>query len=80
MQSANPKQIKVFRDKGSLKQSHDIIVNTIAPIENPNKREGHSCPSKYNTKCFTDCKYNNDKGTPIKDIINGFSFTHSYLN
>lgn len=56
MQSANPRQIKVFKDSGSLNQAQDIAVNTIAPMANPNRREGHSCPSKCATKCLTDPK------------------------
>ena len=55
MQTASPRQIKVFKDKGSLNQAQDIPVNTIAPIANPKRREGHSCPSKWTTKYFTDC-------------------------
>lgn len=53
--NANPRQIKVFKVKGSLNQAQDITVNTIAPIANPNRREGQSCPSKCITKYFTDC-------------------------
>ena len=68
MHNANPRQIKVFKDKGSLNQAQDIPVNTIAPIANPNNREGHNCPSKCTTKYFTDCMYSNDSGMPIKDM------------
>ena len=32
IQTANPRQTKVFNDKGSLNQAQDIAVNTIAPI------------------------------------------------
>ena len=71
IQSANPRHVKVFIDKGSLNQAQDIAVNTIAPIANPNRREGQSCPSKCATKCFTDCKYRSEIGTPIRDIMNG---------
>ena len=68
MHNANPRQIKVFIEKGSLNQAQDIPVNTIAPIANPNKREGHNCPSKCITKYFTDCMYSSDSGMPIKDM------------
>ena len=76
MQSANPRQIKVFNDKGSLNQAHDIPVNTIAPMANPSNLEGHSCPSKCDTKCLTEDKYRRDKGIPIRDMIKGLSFAH----
>ena len=54
IQTANPRQTKVFNDKGSLNQAQDIAVNTIAPIANPNSLEGHNCPSKCSTRCLTD--------------------------
>ena len=66
--NANARHVKVFIDKGSLNQAQDIIVNTIAPIANPSKREGQSWPSKCATKCFTDCKYRSEIGTPIRAI------------
>ena len=71
MHNANPRQIKVFIEKGSLNQAQDITVNTIAPIAKPNRRDGHKCPSKCATICLTDTKYRRDKGIPISDIING---------
>ncbi len=42
MQSANPRHVKVFKDKGSLNHIQDIPVKTIAPIAKPSKREGQS--------------------------------------
>lgn len=76
MQSANARHTKVFIDKGSLNQVQDITVNMIAPIANPSRREGQSCPSKCATKCFTDCKYSSDRGNPNKAITTGLSFAH----
>ena len=80
MQSANARHVKVFKDKGSLNHIQDIPVNTIAPIANPKRREGHSCPSKCATKCLTDPKYRRDRGIPIRAMMKGFSFAHEYLN
>jgi len=39
----NPKnkQMPVFNVNCSLNNNYDITVNTITPIPNPNKREGH---------------------------------------
>lgn len=71
MQSANPRQIKVFKVIGSLNHIQDIAVKTIAPIAKPRRRDGQSCPSKCATICLTDPKYRRDKGIPISDIING---------
>ena len=64
IQSANPRHVKVFIDKGSLNQAQDITVNTIAPVANPNKREGHIFPSKCATIYRTDAIYKRDKGNP----------------
>lgn len=80
MQSANPRQIKVFKVSGSLNHIQDIPVNTIAPMAKPRRREGQSCPSKCATKCLTDPKYRSESGMPSSDIRNGFSFAHAYLN
>lgn len=80
IQSANPRHVRVFIDKGSLNHIQDIPVNTIAPIANPRRREGQSCPSKCATKCLTDPKYRSESGMPSSDIRNGFSFAHAYLN
>ena len=68
IQTDKPKQSRVFVVSGSLNQDQDITVNTIAPIANPNRRDGHNCPSKCTTKYFTDCMYSNDSGMPIKDM------------
>lgn len=65
MHKANPRHTSVFGASGSLNQNHDINVNTRAPTENPISLEGHSCPSKCATKCFTDCKYSREIGNPI---------------
>lgn len=46
IQSANPKQIKVFKVIGSLNHIQDIPVNTTAPIAKPRRREGQRFPSK----------------------------------
>ena len=56
IQSAKPRHVKVFIDKGSLNHIQDIAVNTIAPIANPSRREGHKCPSKCATIYLTDPK------------------------
>jgi hypothetical protein len=41
MANANPKQINVFVVNGSLNTDQLNKLNTIAPIENPIKRDGH---------------------------------------
>ena len=38
------KQSPVLVVNGSLNNNSDIIENTITPIPNPIKREGHICP------------------------------------
>ena len=68
MQSANPRHIKVFKDKGSLNHIQDITVNTIAPMAKPKRREGHFSPLKYITKYPTDLIKSNEIGTPSRDV------------
>ena len=62
---ANNKLTIVFILKGSLNNHQLNQVNTIAPILNPSKREGHSCPLYAETIYLTDPINNIEIGIPI---------------
>jgi hypothetical protein len=51
---ANPKQIKVFKVKGSLNKKVAPAVNTIIPIENPRSLEGYIAPPAQATNPLTE--------------------------
>ena len=56
-----------------------MIVNTVTPIPNPIKREGHIAPSYAATKCFTEYINNREIGIPIHATNNVLFLNHSYL-
>jgi hypothetical protein len=66
--------------RGSLNRKCDIVVNTITPIPNPNKRDGHICPSYAVTKYLTDCINAYDIGMPISNVSHTLFFRKSYFN
>lgn len=68
MAIANPKQIIVFIVNGSLNTDQLNQLNTIAPIENPIKRDGHICPSNAITMFLTEYINNIEIGIPINTV------------
>jgi hypothetical protein len=68
MATANPKQINVFVVNGSLNNNQLNQLNTIAPIENPIKREGHICPSNAIIMFLTEYMNNIEIGMPINTV------------
>ena len=66
MENDNIKQIIVFMVRGSLNIVQLKYVNTMAPMENPIKREGHISPPYANTIFLTEYINNIDTGIPIK--------------
>ena len=80
MQTASAKQTRVLVVRGSLNHIQDIRVNTIAPIANPNRRDGQRLPLKWSTMYLVVPMYISDRGIPNRDRSMGCSFIQVYLN
>jgi hypothetical protein len=66
MENDRIKQIIVFMVRGSLNRDQLKYVNTMAPIENPIKREGHISPPYANTIFLAEYINNIEDGMPIE--------------
>jgi hypothetical protein len=58
--------MSVLAVTGSRKRVYDIMINTVVPMENPMRRDGHICPLKAVIMFLTEYIKSIDIGIPIR--------------